>query len=529
MTWLESPWALVAAILVGALARLLPRLFRLQAIPSDTFFHLYFAGAIRENRFRIPEQYPRVLLPHEVTYPFLYHLLLACFPGRARLWAERVSPAFFDAGTTAVTAAFTHWLVVIEGWPPELPFFATLLCAISPGVLRVGSGPGVYSGSPRPMGRLLFTIHIVSTYLALRTANVAWLAVAIVAGAAVLIGAKFGTQVLVFFGLMFSVGVSGWYPIVLLACLTTALAVTRGRAWKVLAGQVRHSKFYYKYLQRVYLRSTAETARNYVEHAADALKGLAQGRLRHALGWYLTDPFFPHLLVTVFPEVIVAAVVATWNPTDATRFLGVWLLAGVLSFLLTRWEPLLFLGESERYLEYSLLPATVLSLRALLSEGLQIVWAWVGFSGLLLVLYGLRYVRNAGRQTAAQHKMMDYLDALPSGVVFPIGSLHWLTLYSCTRPVLTHGCNFDERLVSHEEFQRIYSRYPYPGRRLSYVVERFRVRYLLIERAQCSHYRSKLAEDPSELEALFELEFEAAGLLLFRVRKDPTGACPGPS
>src|SRR6188768_3747478 len=134
-------FALVVLGLVAFAARALPRLSRPHAIESDSYFHLFCAGAIRESGFRLPKRLPQVVLPHEYTYPFLFHYLLALLPAGARLKAERISSALFDTAALAAVAWFSAWLYRTQAWDmdPRAPLLVAALFALSPALLRIGS------------------------------------------------------------------------------------------------------------------------------------------------------------------------------------------------------------------------------------------------------------------------------------------------------------------------------------------------------------------------------------------------------
>ncbi len=60
--------------------RAFPRLRLKNIFLSDTYFHLYCAEIIRDNGFRLPEKFSKVILNHAYTYPFGYHFFLSLFP-----------------------------------------------------------------------------------------------------------------------------------------------------------------------------------------------------------------------------------------------------------------------------------------------------------------------------------------------------------------------------------------------------------------------------------------------------------------
>ena len=124
--------------LLSFIIRAFPRVLLKNTYVSDTYFHLYCARVIRENSFRIPQKLPRVMLNHQYTYPFGYHLLLALFPLKSRLWIERFTGATFDTISTAIVYYFSRWILQESGYSyrEELPLLVTILYAFSPALLE---------------------------------------------------------------------------------------------------------------------------------------------------------------------------------------------------------------------------------------------------------------------------------------------------------------------------------------------------------------------------------------------------------
>lgn len=520
---------LALVILVGCfLIRAVPRMVLKNAFTSDTYYHLHCADIIRRNSFKIPAKLPSVVLGHEHTYPFGYHLLLAAFPKTYRLWAERLSGAAFDTTNAAIGYFFSSWLVQEYASPTlqGLPLIMTGLYAVSPAMLRTGPGPSVYNGSPRILGQTLYLLHITSACYAFSTGNHLVLGISLLAGAALIISAKFANQVLLVFGAFLGIFVSWNYLLLIPGSFVVAAVLTRGRAVDIVLGQIRHSGFYVKYLQEVFLWPTISTLRLYLRSLAGHLREMiSSGGLRQFLIWHYTERYFLHQLFTVHPQFLFAIpfVMGSYPPHGQERFLLAWAAAGLFSFFATNTKRLAFLGERERYLEYAFIPSMYIALRFLLEhDALRAISAFAAYSVIstacnMAIFFG---IYNKFEQSyLPSESIFEKLNSLPPGVIWPIGTFHWQTAYRSGFPVLSHGCNIDEKLLSHDEFMLVYGNYPFASAHFSEILEKYHVAYVLSDARSINEYAHRISGDPVRFFGMLELLFETSTLAVYRVRR----------
>ena len=99
----ESIWLFVAIAAI-LLVRLLPA-WLWPTFTSDAGFHLLMRREIRRNRFRVPRKLEPCLFDERVSYPWLYHQLIAFLP---ESWLRRV-PALPSAIIDGCHAALAYW------------------------------------------------------------------------------------------------------------------------------------------------------------------------------------------------------------------------------------------------------------------------------------------------------------------------------------------------------------------------------------------------------------------------------------
>jgi hypothetical protein len=524
-----EPALLLLILFISFILRIIPR-FRLKhAYGGDTFFHLHMGQEIRENRFKLPQRIPRVTLPHDYTYPYLYHLLLALFPLRHRLWVERTTGAFFDTFNVLLVYFFSRWIIDFYNIvvTPYFPVYIALLMALFPGLLTVGGGPRAYNGSPRVFGQALYLVHITSFFYYSLTGRYPALAVSIVSGSLIFFAAKFGVQVLVFFGIVFGIFLSPFYFAVLGASFIASIIISKGRVVRVLYGHIRHSEFYTKYVKSsgaAEWTSDLSVFKIYAVRFYRNLKELFKGKVAAFTEWFTSERFFIHYVIVSYPQIILLLFI--YNKFDLNeyyvKFLLIWAGASVIWFLLTSVSIFKFLGEAERYLEYSL-PATLfLSCLYLVESGLEIIIPLFAVYSFIIYLIHYRiFIKRYGAQDKnyeADEEFFEKVRSAPEGVILPINN-EWQILYRSSHPVLTYGANIDLSRISMREFRHIYYNSHMPAGHLEEFAEKFNVRYILTSYKSLDSYLDEVFKDKEKFFSLIKKKIEGKNFLLLEVIK----------
>jgi hypothetical protein len=517
---------MIYVILISCfLIRALPRLWVRHAYVSDTYYHLYCSQVIRENWYRLPKKLPRVVLNHVYTYPFGYHYLLALFPYPYRLWFERLTGAIFDTLSGLIIYWFLTW-VIRERYltsSADLPIFVTALYAFSPALLRIPWGPRSYHGSPRVMGETLYLLHITSAYFSLVSKSLPGLIVSLLSGALLIVTAKFGTQVLLFLGIFFSIFLCPSYALLILGCFVTGVILTRGLARRIIMGHIRHSVFYFKYIQQVFIWPQLKTIKDYLRSFRENLTNTVSfGKWWRLIQWYYAERYFLHLLITVYPQFLFFLFwFCRWERmVPFEQFLMVWMGAGLFWFFMTSLKWTLFMGEGDRYLEYALVPSLVLLVHNFMPSYKSLIYGLLVYSlGSALYYIGvfLFVHRRDDREFEITETVLKKFNEFPQGVIWPIGPFHYQALVQTRFPVLSHGGNMDARLLPLHEFMLVYGNYPYPSEHFTEIVNRYQVSYIMSAPAFLKHYREKIIKRTEDLDRSVEILWETPALLIGRI------------
>jgi hypothetical protein len=489
---------------------------------------------IRRIGHRLPDRVPRTLISPQYTYPFLYHWLLSFVSDRHLGRAERLTGPLADTVHVALAfwfadAIFAYFVTSAEA-RSGLAFATAGLTAISPAFLAVGVGPRAYSGSPRPIAQLLFLVFIGACTLAIFGEGPGWLTIAALAAAAIVVTSKFGNQVLAFTSLgMLLLG----HPELIISALiglAIAAALSRGRALRVLYGQIAHSAFYFKHLQRPFLYPERRTVRNYLGAAFVALRTCVRTPLRCA-EWALAERFLPHRLVINFPQIVVFAALvassATARETAASpeflvlvEIVAVSLVAG----LVTGMKPLLFLGEPERYLEHTvMLQLLVIVWLANVAGQQWILWLLAGYSLVVYVLSVRVYVRTYRPWAALKMHLPKVVQRIDreGAKVLPVGGIFWAALYfSRFLELYIHGANFDSKRMDVDRWRALFGRFPLPGVRIAEVASLVPLDYVIGTAADIERYERAVGDD-ALTRGVYLRVAESAGFVAYAISSNP--------
>jgi hypothetical protein len=333
-----------------------------------------------------------------------------------------------------------------------------------------------------------------------------WLVAAALAVACLSITTKFGNQAVIF--IASGLALVGYETPLVAAGSGYVLAIvgTRGRVLWVLQGQIAHSIFYFKHLQKPFLYPDRQRLWPYLRRLLS--HGLrAMFHPVRFLRWSFSEPYVLHTLVVNFPHAIAGAVLLVMGYSRGESIVSYELFTFMVvtigvSFLLSwmiSFKPLMFLGEAGRYAEHTVMAQAMvfvvlthtMNLRALL-------WLALGYS---LVAYWFS-MENFVHIYAGSERLKRNLPLLVEKIdtegarIFWLGHVFWPLLFFTKRAsVLIHGANFGEHLLAKEEWFEVFGNFPFPGRPLREVVARYGVGYVVGTEAGVEHYE-KLLKDP---------------------------------
>ena len=357
---------IVTIILVTFILRILPSIFGLiNSDSGDINFHLLCAKRIRENGFKHPKRLASFILPGVYDYPPLFHYLLALIPHANREKYLFLFSPLIDVIHVVIIYYFVLYIQHVNGLiniSTDINVVAAisgLLFATSPALLYYGIGPRSYIATPRTLGELFVTIIFISQLIYFLNGNLLFLFLACFFSSITLLTSKFGSQVLIFFSLGFAVYFKN-YEFMLLpgVGILLAVAISRGKYIEILNGWIRHSIL----LKEIIIKKHRPLrGRNDLIQFRNLANAIIYGNIRDfekAILELITNNTYIILFVRNILLFFLIKLIIDNSGYIYTNMLLVfligWILISLFAFLITSLKPFLFLGESERYIEYSI-------------------------------------------------------------------------------------------------------------------------------------------------------------------------------
>jgi hypothetical protein len=517
----------ILILVLTFLIRAFPRWIYPNSIASDTYFHLDIADKIKTGKFKIPKVNSNYIIPHKHLYPYVYHVLLAFFPKKARFVVERYSVAVFDSLIVLITAGFVKVLFESNGVTNYMKVvnMTALLYAIDPAILRVTGGPRSYNGSPRVLGQLLYLIHIYGFVWYISMGSLIGGAISIFALSLLMLTAKFAFQVVVLLMPFIMIGISWIYVFILVLAFVFSMIISRGGCYQILKYNIFHSYNYF-FQQKIILYPSRASLKNYLLNLGSKFGTFV--RPGAFLLWLYTQKYYLHILLVIFPVLAFMLVAGGIYLDDWLYSIWVIVIGGGSAFVLTSNKPFLFLGESERYLEYVSIPSFVIFSVFCITQELEILYYIILGYFVFTYLYYLKSILNYLKQ------MQDTFNKFKNlSIKFPVETgkvIMPLEYYHCKDIVHHYGvkvlsyypATIDKNLLSEEEMNFLYHN---GGQMISTnieeVVEKYEVDYILVFRNSLKKYLSEIYQGGEDVfYSKFKMVYEYEGIIIFSVNQE---------
>ncbi|MFH1856951.1 MAG: hypothetical protein ABH836_07015 [Candidatus Omnitrophota bacterium] len=338
---------LITAFL-GFTLQVWPRFFN-RYFGIDTWRHLDIADYIRKNGF--PERMPsKYLIDGPFDYPPLFLWLLSKFSGDFLKRYEWLFSPALNVLNSLLVLGITFFLTgnFWGGLMAMALFMLTPIIALEASQL-----------STRPIGVLLFNLVYFAVLYFSAAHSLSMFLISVVLLAVLLLTHKMPVQVLFFLFIFFSfLDKTFWYMAILLAGMILATVVSKGYYIKIFKGHMAILNFWRVNIKNRY----AHQIRGLKEDKAspDPIIKIQQLiRKIPVASVFGSNPWIVFILIALFfikPQ--------EWNYFGMNQcvFLKILytpLFLCAVSFVVKLIKPLGFLGEAERYLEYSALPAGI--------------------------------------------------------------------------------------------------------------------------------------------------------------------------
>ena len=344
---------------------------------SDHYYHGLLIDSIRGNRHRFISKLDNFLADNYAFYPQLLHWILSFFSTPRALVIGKYSSVFFHY----LSAGALYWFIV-ELYPLlqlDTPLWEVLMYS---GIIYVTT-PYHYDMenaknlniSARGIGLFLGQLYTYAIVLAEQSGSTHMLGVSVIAATLIFMSSQFAIQYILFatplFALLFK------SPILLILPILGVIpffVIMPKVAFLSFKGQLNHKRVYVKHLAKVYILSIRHSIwRDWVYDFWSILfSKKPEDSISKRLGYVITNPLF--IVVFSMPFLLPLSYYIGINPywdaniSDGPYVLIVPIFIGILLFLGISFRFSRFLGEPERYIEFSI---GVLALLTALTFGMN--------------------------------------------------------------------------------------------------------------------------------------------------------------
>jgi len=355
-------WIVELSLLLGLAAA--TRIIFILVESSDFDVHLWFIHFYKKN-FRLDnKQVKTALNKGYVGYPPLPHILISRLPKKYWIAAGILGNIGFDLLSVMVIYFSSNWFLGGNEFAQVKPLMSVGgICA-----LIFLTSPTLHPLTARLMamgGRTLSNLLILCYFIAFAFLFISKLyiliPICIILGILVILSSQFGLQVLTFF----SVGLSIYYfdvlpLLVLAACFVTGIITPKLGIKQQLTAKISHYAWYNTAFPG---RSTDK--RNSFREIWPLFKRMftTTGKVKafDHFSNYLVKRFTPFIILYSMPTLLLFVYWLTSGQiqldqlilNERMNYAFAISTIGFVTFLLVSLKPLAFLGEAERYLEYS--------------------------------------------------------------------------------------------------------------------------------------------------------------------------------
>lgn len=349
---------IILFIMLVFMIRLLPRLMRPYKTDTDTWYHISSVSSIVKNNFKIPKCNFGFKLGGRYDYPYFAHWISAIFLKNRIIKYEKFIGPFID--TLYILSGYIYLSIIASYYQieiyPSIEILYFLLTGFSITMLKISTGPRVYSFTPRIFGEFFIFLFFACMHIYFLEQNIVFLLLSFLFSALALNTSTFGSQVLFFVSIALSLLLTSFIPIIsFLLSLILAFVISKGHYKNTIFQQLKYSYQYATYGQ---FNHPAVKNRNRFSQYLLFFKLLFKLDMKSAYAVFISDLTFLNIFYKNLDILVGVFIVLYFDFID--DFIYNLIISFCIIFLLTSFKPFLFLGESDRYLDYLVIFTTII-------------------------------------------------------------------------------------------------------------------------------------------------------------------------
>ena len=487
----------------------------------DTAFHLFFARIIGENSHIVPAVYNNLYKNFPITYPYFCHWILSFIPGKFIYTVSRYFSSLCDTIILLCIYYFCQYLVDIFHVSPNTPTISCIVYIIHPSLARYTNGPRIAFFSPRVFAQLIFTLHIFSFFAYSISGNFVYIIFSSIMNIIGLLSSKFYMQVIASISI-FMIIYDPSYALCILAPLLFGMIFKKIGMIKIITFSVQHSLYYKNFLQEAFLHPLHKNIKEYIV-------GFLKNKNAKEIIAYINGSRHPfNTLFFFFPEIVIAIIFIPLNPLPQFSILLIPLAATLLASILFEQKYFMFLGDGERYLQFSAPLSCIVSSIFVFSHSYAALYMYC-FYGLCVHVYSLMRIKRVTKNyfgiTDENKNFFVLLDSMPEGKIFPIGKIEWYLLLLTNKTIISAPTNLSENYISSDEYNLLKGNEPFPSSDFSAVIDYFQPRYIVGTTYEIDEYVNNYLKDKNDFYKHTKAILQNGTLIAFEVVTQELSIC----
>lgn len=497
---------LVIALLITFMTRLAYlSAFQFKKVERDATCHLMLVKTIRNNGNRILPRYTQFVMDTN-TYPQGFHkgAALSGIPLNTLEYYGGLVPIISDTLLLGLT------IFVCQQNGMREPLWLLLYPVLR---LLWGYEERAFHFNPRAWGNLLGNLYLASTFMFVQNGYWGWLVISLIGFIGFSCSSKFAWQAVVFITALLSLLLMRWeYLAVFLGTFALSALLCKGYNIKVLKGLIEHS-----YVYKVHDMATNWGLRNYYVHWVEVFHRLKLRKLIFLL--FHLNPLAK--MVTHFPIIIPFLVIWTQSGFHWTPWVA-YVMAGLVLVPVIATEMLKFLGEPERYLEFSIIPMFAFLVHYPVPEH-----PWIFAIALGLGLFSmklqldLKHEEGEGKLQSEDtyNNFKRYLTALPDSTILTIPfrtSMRFALEVPEKHRYVAPFLNVDLKFAN--DYRELYPDYTgFPSNNLQPLIEKYKIDYIVLQKASLTTLDKLRNHESYYCFEPFDINYEDDGFIIYKL------------
>lgn len=445
---------------------------------GDAIGHLNYIKEIYTHNGKIQKKLEKYLLDYN-DYPNGFHKLfyILKIPIKTLERFGGYIPTLLDFGLLGFIALLIH---IFGGdnylWLLSFPLLRLLIANEGRSSHFSERAYGVLWGN-------LFLGSMISYYL---SSDMLWAASALFSFVVFSISSKFTWQATFFITTLLSIfEQTSFFIIFYFIAFTISVIISRGYSYKVLIGLIRHSIFYKEHL--------SSKCFGLANHYKNFFKIFGRSNLRQKLMIFLTNSIFK--LISDNP-LNIAIIFLIFTQGEWSIFHS-WSLAGMALVLLISLEPLKFLGEPERYLEFSIIPVFVMLSNNNIPTIITIITMLALIS--LYLLHWFLFIRSYKKPMRSNADMQNLLSFFikktnKTILTIPLRLSFFLGYFTEQHKFVTLFSNIGKNEERKNYKDLIPDYYPFPGKNLNQYISKYKIDYIIHDKKRVEMLHAHMNE-----------------------------------